>query len=135
LLHDIGFIEINVGHEERSCQYAHQILTQYPVNAEEIKLIEGMIMSTRIPQQPHTRLERIVADADLEYLGTHRFAEFSQNLYLEFRHFDPTIDLARFNEIQVMFISNHQYHTNFCRRNREGKKKKHLQELIRSIQG
>jgi uncharacterized protein len=130
LFHDIGFIVQNHHHEEKGCEICTEKLRQYDFSQEDIRKICGMIMATKIPQMPQTLSERIVADADLEYLGTDLFYPVSQNLYREFLHYDPQLDLQRFNEIQINFIRKHKYHTEYCRTHREEKKQQHLQELL-----
>ena len=130
LLHDIGFIRQTHNHEEIGCKIAREKLLKYDFNPEEIEIICGMIMATKIPQHPTTLLEKIVADADLEYLGTDLFYPISQNLMKEFRHYDPQLTVERFNEIQVNFMRRHHYHTDFCIRNRADAKQQHLEELL-----
>ena len=130
LFHDIGFIIQNHHHEEKSCEICTSKLHQYDFSPEDIQKICGMIMATKIPQQPHNLLEKIVADADLEYLGTDLFYPISRNLYREFLHYDPHLEVDRFNEIQINFIRKHKYHTDYCKQHREGEKQKHLQELL-----
>lgn len=128
LYHDIGFIEDRKDHEARSCRIASEELKS-KIKKQELAKVCGMIMATRIPQKPKTNLEKILADADLEYLGTDLFPEISNNLYKEISHFEPDMDFVRWNELQISFISNHQYHTEYCRKYREPKKQENLQQL------
>jgi uncharacterized protein len=134
LFHDIGFIRQTHNHEEIGCTIAREKLAGYSFSPEEIDLITGMIMATKIPQHPTTLLEKIVADADLEYLGTDQFYPISQNLYREFRHYDPQLTISRFNEIQVNFMRRHHYHTDFCIAHRAGKKQEHLEALLAGME-
>lgn len=134
LFHDIGFIDNADHHEEKSCRILRDMVARYNFPEEDLEKICGMIMATKIPQQPKTILEDIVADADLEYLGTDSFYPISQNLFREFRHYNPKLDIHRFNEIQVKFIKNHKYHTEFCKQNREAKKQEHLEKLVQELQ-
>jgi len=132
LFHDIGFIRQPNHHEDIGCQLCSEKLTQYSFPIEDIQTVCGMIMATKIPQHPVTHLEKIVADADLEYLGTDLFHPISQNLFEEFKHYDPKLTHRRFNEIQISFMRRHHYHTDYCIANREEMKQKHLQELLKS---
>lgn len=134
LFHDIGFIQNNHHHEEIGCEICTDYLRRYHFSEEDIQSVCGMIMATRIPQQPKTHLEKIVADADLEYLGTDQFYPISRTLYEEFRHYDPQLTMHRFNEIQVNFLRKHRYHTEYCKNHREAQKQIHLQEIINSLQ-
>lgn len=133
LFHDIGFIEQYRNHEEKGCEICQDILSRHQFSQEDMEKICGMINATKIPQQPHTLAEKIVADADLEYLGTDAFYPISQQLFHEFRYLNPALDLKGFNEIQINFIRNHQYHTSYCRMYREEKKQENLQEILRSM--
>ncbi len=132
LFHDIGFIRARNHHEEISGDICTGYLQQYHVHPDDIQKIYGMIMATRIPQQPDTLLEKIVADADLEYLGTSDFYPISQRLFEEFRHFDPLLTLEHFNEVQIHFMRKHHYHTAYCKKHRNPQKQAHLRALMQS---
>jgi uncharacterized protein len=69
LYHDSGFLKFSNGHEEESCRIAAEALPRYNYTENDINLICGMIRATRVPQSPKTLLERILVDADLDYLG------------------------------------------------------------------
>ena len=72
LYHDAGFTVSYKNHEERGCKMAKKNLPAFGYTSEEIDMICGMIMATKIPQNPHTLLERIICDADLDYLGRYQ---------------------------------------------------------------
>lgn len=133
LYHDSGFLISPKNHEKVGCQIAGKDLKEYDLDAQQIKKICGMIMATRIPQKPKTKLEKILADADLEYLGTNKFEEFGQQLYKERLHFHPDMTLDQWNEIQIDFISNHHYHTDFCKKYREPKKLENLGTIKKAV--
>ncbi|MGB1307584.1 MAG: HD domain-containing protein [Oceanihabitans sp.] len=130
LLHDIGFINTNINHEEESCKIAKAILKKFSFSENEIEQICSMIMATKIPQKPKTILEKILADADLEYLATNAFKTVSNTLYKEFKHFTPTLSIAQWNTIQINFIKNHEFHTKYCKHYKEHRKLKNLQTLL-----
>lgn len=133
LYHDSGFLISPKNHEKLGCQIAGKELTDYDLEAEQIKKICGMIMATRIPQKPKNLLEKILADADLEYLGTNKFEEFGNQLYQERLHFHPDMSLDEWNEIQIEFMSNHHYHTNFCKQHRQPKKQANLEKIKKAV--
>lgn len=133
LYHDTGFIINREEHEAISCNIATEELKEYGLDSEEIEQICEMIMATKIPQKPTSFLSRILADADLEYLGTEKFMSFSQNLYKELLHYTPDLTQDQWNEIQVKFISNHHYHTAYCKQNREPKKQKNLKMIMKQL--
>ncbi len=129
LYHDIGFVKSQKDHEKVGCAIAQQQLNEYGFNEAEIETICGMIRATKIPQQPKNHLEAILADADLEYLGTKHFDTVSEYLYLELKHYNPELTRSEWNAIQVDFMENHEYHTKFCKHYKTFRKEKHLIEL------
>lgn len=129
LYHDLGFIKGREEHECKSCEMAAAELPEFDITPNEIERICGMIMATKIPQQPKNLSEKILADADLEYLGTDSFYEISERLYKEIRHSQPQLSRQEWNEIQVKFLSNHSYHTTYCKKYCEEVKAAHLAEL------
>lgn len=132
LYHDTGFTVNRENHEEISCQIATEELKDFGLDSEDIHEICGMILATKIPQRPMNRLQEILADADLEYMGTDKFDDFSNRLYEEMKHFQPDLSLEEWDEIQVNFISNHHYHTSYCRQFREPNKLLNLEKIRKS---
>jgi len=129
LWHDVGHIKIYVGHEEESCNFARQYLPGYGYSADDITTICGMIMATKIPQSPQNKLEEILADADLEYLGTKNTGAMSENLFKELHSMDPGLTKEEWNQMQISFIKDHHYFTSFCKKNREPVKAAYLKKL------
>lgn len=130
LYHDAGFTNVYKNHEEEGCEMVRADLPQFGFTAEDIEKICGMIMATKIPQNPNTQLERVIADADLEYLGTERFDQIGQTLYNEMRVYVNLESERQWNTIQMNFLKNHHYHTEFCRKNREPKKQENLKKVM-----
>ena len=132
LFHDAGFINATSdGHEETSILLAEEKLPQFGYTKNEIEIIAGMIQATAIPQVPKTKLECVIADADLEYLGTDSFERIGTNLYLEMKHTNPNLTIIEWNEIQIKFLQNHHYHTSYCIKYREPIKKRNLELLMK----
>jgi uncharacterized protein len=132
LYHDMGFIISPENHEETSCELARNELPEYNLSKEDIEKICGMIMATKIPQNPQNDLEKVLADADLEYLSTKNFFPVSEKLFYELKHFNNDLNREKWNQIQIKFISNHSYHTNYCKHYKEFRKKRNLNQLIKS---
>lgn len=131
LFHDAGFINIGSdGHEEESIRLAEKKLPEFGYTKNEIEIIASMIRATTIPQKPKTKLECILADADLEYLGTDNFEYIGNKLYLELKHYNPNLSSEEWNEMQINFLQSHFYHTAYCIQNRAAMKEKNLEDLI-----
>lgn len=130
LYHDTGFLVNRKDHEKIGCSIASRDLKGSDLDPIEIEKICGMIQATHIPQQPETLLEKIVADADLEYLGTDNFKTFGNKLYREILHSQPNLTELEWNETQIDFLSKHHYHTSYCKQFKEPVKQKNL-DLLR----
>mgnify|MGYP007067824091 FL=1 len=87
-------------------------------------------MATRIPQLPKNKLEEILADADLEYLGSDNFITKADELFREMQSVNAQLTLDKWNELQISFLGNHHYFTDFCKQHKEPIKQHHLQQLL-----
>ena len=132
LFHDTGFVDNPKDHEEKGCRIAKGYLDQ-EYSQEDLDKIFGMIMATKIPQSPTNHLENILADADLEYLGTDCFDEIGGTLYQELKHFNPTFSERAWDELQLVFMEKHHYHTEYCRIHREPKKQENLLKVKKRL--
>jgi len=129
LYHDSGFLISNVEHEKLGCGIAREILPNYQYTAEEIERICGMIMATKIPQSPQNKLEEIICDADLDYLGRKDFYSIGDTLFQELRAHDVLKDDFSWNQLQVKFLKAHQFFTITNQSRRETQKQAYLTEL------
>ena len=73
LYHDIGLIKQYREHEAASVQIANETLPEFGYSLEDIKVICHLITCTRLPQSAESKLEKILCDADLDYLGRDDF--------------------------------------------------------------
>ena len=82
--HDIGYADGAQGHEQRGAAIAKIFLEERAYPPEKIIQIERCILSTKMPQNPHSKLECILCDADLSHLGQKTYWERSSLLRQEF---------------------------------------------------
>jgi uncharacterized protein len=125
VFHDSGFLFVYKNHEEKSCDIATESLKDI-FNESDLKKIHGMIMATKIPQTPHNLSERIICDADLDYLGRNDFEPISRNLHKEFLTFKILPENCVWDHIQIKFFESHQYFTKTAIEKRNKVKLKHL---------
>ncbi|MBL0183523.1 MAG: HD domain-containing protein [Chitinophagaceae bacterium] len=130
LWHDAGYIKSYANHEAEGCVLAWKYLPGFGFGIADITTICGMIMATKIPQSPTNKLEEIIADADLEYLGTKEAAIKAHLFFKELQHLDPSLTKAEWNKTQISFLQNHHYFTAFCRQYKEPAKFEYLAHLI-----
>ena len=129
LLHDIGFTQTKIEHEAKGAEIAAEFMPQFGYTPEEIKIVQGLIRATRIPQTPKTDLECIICDADLDYLGRNDFYEIGGKLFKELKQAGVVNNEDEWNRLQIKFLEAHNYHTKFARKFRQPKKEKRIQEL------
>ena len=131
LFHDSGFLVQQKEHERISCELARQYLPAYAYNPEQIERICGMIMATQIPQTPHNKLEKIICDSDLDYLGRDDFFTIGDKLYDELCMYGIISNENEWNKLQVKFLEAHKYFTPAAKKLRKAKKDEHL-ALVKS---
>ena len=129
LFHDSGFTRTYEGHEEAGCEIAKEALPGFGYSNEQIEIICKIIMTTKVPQTAKTKLEKIICDADLDYLGTDKFEPIGITLFKELTERGIEMDEKKWNELQVKFLEKHKYYTKTCKELRDPIKKKHLREL------
>ncbi len=129
LYHDSGFLTTYQAHETAGCDFARAELTGFGVTDKDIRIICGMIMATRIPQTPMTRLEEIICDADLDYLGREDFSIISHNLFRELHARQMIKSEQEWNLVQVNFFKQHSFFTDATKKLRGPLKLKHLKMI------
>lgn len=129
LFHDVGFIRQTTDHERIGCDIARESLPEFGYADTDIESICGMIMATRIPQQPNNKLEEIIADADLDYLGRDDFWTIGKQLFDELRYYGRIATVDEWNALQIRFLEQHHYFTKTAISSRAEKKEEHLKRL------
>lgn len=128
ICHDYGYIESSIDHEERSIVAIKPFLSPI-LNSKEVEIVNGMIRATKVPQEPKTFYEEILADADLDYLGRKDYDEISAKLFNEYLHFDIVSNKIQWLDLQIWFLENHKFHTDFAKKNRQKLKFENIKEL------
>jgi adenylate cyclase len=132
LFHDSGHILNYDEHEHYATLIAREVLPDYFYTQRQINTICNLIMATKMPPKPKTKLEKIICDADLDYLGRSDMIPVSNSLYRELKEMDKIGSLLEWNKLQMKFISGHQYFTRTAQSLREVNKQKQI-ERIRKI--
>lgn len=134
LFHDAGHTVAYDEHEYHGSMLARDILPGYGYKEAQIEKICEVIMATRMPPSPKNLLEKIICDADLDYLGRSDMIPVSNTLYKELKEQDKIGTLSEWNRLQVKFITGHQYFTSTAQSLREVNKQKQI-ERIRELIG
>jgi len=126
-LHDTGYVELKEGHEAASIKIAKEFLIQAGCDEILQKQVYDCIEATKMPQSPQNVLEQVICDADLAGLGSADFEDRSKLLKTE-------IELERgaafvneeWFEMELEFMSNHNYHTKYAQTTYNSQKNKNL---------
>jgi len=130
MYHDSGFLKSYTGHEQDSCVIFREDAARFGFTIEQSEIIEGLIMSTRVPQQPVGILQQIICDADLDYLAREDFYELADGLRREFLYYNIVSDDAGWEALQLKFFEKHLYHTHSSIMQREPAKRMHFMQLL-----
>lgn len=113
--HDLGYMVDMEHHEAQSALLAENFLKSHNVPEEDIVDIKGCIMSTKMPQQPKTLLDKIICDADLFHLGTDDFGKSDKRLLKEIRALHkPDMTKQEWRKKSLKFLEDHHYHTDYA---------------------
>lgn len=127
--HDTGFIYQAQGHEEIGVEIAREVLPGMGYSPEQIDVIDGLIMATKMPQNPQGLLQEIMADADMDSLGRRDFFTVAERLRAEIAASGNPQSDAEWYEFEVNFLSNHQYWTEAARQIRGEQKQRNIAQL------
>ena len=130
LLHDVGFVEKYERNEHIGAKMAQEWLPKYNFNDDQIKKVCAFILVTNVETEPQNLLEKIIRDADLDYLGRSDFMDISENLKKELMIKGKVKTDKEWDEIQIEFLDKHRYYTESARALRREQKEKHL-ELVK----
>lgn len=126
LFHDTGFLKVRSGHEQASIDFFQAIGGLSSLTYEDCDIITGCIAATHMPQNPKTKLEQILCDADLDYLGREDFNLIGENLFLEMSACGEMSDRYTWDNLQIKFLESHTYHTASNRSRRDVRKEENL---------
>jgi uncharacterized protein len=130
LYHNSGLTVKYKEHEIVSIQIASKHLPEFGYEPQDIDLICSLIASTRLPHNATTKLEEIICDADLDYLGRDDFFMIAHKLRYEWEELGYLHStLKEWYQIQINFLSEHKYFTESAKMMRHNGKIKNLLEV------
>jgi len=105
--------------ENRSSVICREILPEFYYSERQIDQICNLILATKSPFDPNNRLEKILIDAKMEYLGRPDYSDQIKLLYQELRQVGLKINGQQFKKQQLELLYDFQFHTVAARRMRE----------------
>ncbi|MCU0370664.1 MAG: HD domain-containing protein [Bacteroidales bacterium] len=130
LFHDTGMLVTYRGHEEASINICKETLPAFNYSPAEIGVICRMISTTKLPQCASELLDKILCDADLDYLGRRDFFMIAHRLRYEWDILGiyPTT-LQEWYKIQRDFLTAHKYFTDSAIHLRQAYKMENLRQV------
>jgi predicted metal-dependent HD superfamily phosphohydrolase len=130
--HDTGFSKGSAeNHEAESQRIVTAFLTERNIEKNIIDKVAHCIQATQFPTTPDTIIEKILCDADLYHLGTADFENETKLLRQELNNTGAKpISKSEWRKINISFLRNHSYFTDYCKTKLEPVKQKHLKELL-----
>lgn len=132
--HDAGFIERYDKNEPIGAKMAEEILPKFGYTKAHIERIKELIFVTQIPHQPKNKLEEIMCDADLDYLGRSDFHTIADLLRRELREHGKINSDREWDRIQVSFLTQHRYFTKTSILSRRPKKLQNLEDIKKRLE-
>jgi uncharacterized protein len=128
--HDCGFLKKYTENEPVAVEMSHEILPGFGYSTEQINTIGRIIMATELKaNNPSDILEKIIKDADFDYLGRDDYSPISMKLKREWECYGLKKTLIEWYEIQMMFLGNHTFYTATAKKYRDPMKAKHIEEI------
>jgi predicted metal-dependent HD superfamily phosphohydrolase len=133
--HDCGYIEGDDNHEKKGVVIASEFLKAKNVNIGIQQKVADLIMATSFNHIPTNKLERIIKDADQCHLANDNYPNILQELRKEWELtlYKKYSDEDWFN-LNIEFLKNHQYHTEFAKDNWQNLKEKNRGVIEQKLQ-
>jgi predicted metal-dependent HD superfamily phosphohydrolase len=132
IVHDMGFLIGAMNHELIGAGMAEVLMKDLGMDQRIIDQVKGLVLATKIPQTPLNDLQKIICDADLDYLGRDDYPTISVKLFTELKHMNVISTEQQWKDLQINFLQSHHFHTPFAVKNREAKKQYWLKKLLDS---
>jgi predicted metal-dependent HD superfamily phosphohydrolase len=133
-LHDVGYENGSKNHERASAQKAQELLETLGATQHKIAEVTDAILATHMPQNPRTKVSKVLCDADLYHLSTEQCQEKSNMLKAE-REALGTSEISNedWTNSTIDFMENHVYHTSYGQTVLEERKRKNIKKLKKSL--
>ena len=130
IFHDSGFLYKYEDNEEVGVQIFERYAPVYGYNADDMADISAIILSTSYNALPQNKMEAIMRDADLDYLGRIDYHVTAKKLFDEMvLHGKKITELERI-DAQINYLENHhEYYTTSAINLRNPGKLRRIKEL------
>ena len=134
LYHDAGFILQYNDNEGFAEQLARKTLPKYGYSEEQIVVIANIIISTAANNFPKTLLEKVMCDADHDYLGRADYYTVVAKLRAELENFGEIMSDETWINFQLDYLEKkHRFFTETAKNIRLHGKKARIEELKKQL--
>ena len=128
--HDVGYTKSVEEHEKCSAQMAREFLKNVEYPEQQIKVIEGCILATKMPQTPSNALEQTICDADLMHLAAKDYLEKADLLHKEIEKTKLcTIPEEEWMQMNQEFLKSHCFFTEIAQKKYTSAVKENLRKV------
>jgi adenylate cyclase len=133
--HDAGYIYKYENNESLAVKMVREVLPEFEYTTQQIDIIEGIIMATSYDVEPQTLLEKIMCDADHDYLGRKDYHKIAVQLRKELSIYEKEYEDKEWIIKQINYLENkHKFYTTTALLTREPVKKARLDYLKKSLE-
>ncbi len=128
--HDLGHIETDVGHENKSADLAVKFLRKNQYPKEKIEKVVNCILATKVPQNPTNLLENVICDADLHHIGTKEFFSKNELFKIELETLlGKTFTESTWLRKSINFFTSQKFFTDYARKSFNEEKKNNILKM------
>jgi len=114
-----GLIQDYQNFENRSTVISREILPDFSYSEKQIDQISNLILATKTPFKPNNRLEKILIDARMDYIGWPDYTTVVKDLFKELKEAGSNINGQQFKKQQQELLFNFEFYTIAAQRLRE----------------
>jgi len=111
LFHDTGIIYGYRNHEKNSVEISKRFLKSAAFSDAQIQVIENLILSTQNPIKANNILEKILCDADLEYLGRPDFIEIINAKFFDINLNNQNFEYLQWLNYNIEILNKYDFYT------------------------
>ena len=114
-----GLTQAYQNFENRSSVITREILPEFGYSETQIDQISNLILATKMPFEPSSKLDTILIDARMEYLGWPDYTDQIKRLYQELKEAGSKINGQQFKKHQLELLYKFEFYTLAAKRLRE----------------
>lgn len=130
-LHDIGYTNQYIGHENSSAYIAEKFLLKNGLSSDKVEQVKACIMATRYPQFPANILEMIICDADFYHFSLNSYHQFATRLKQEWEaQLGLVYSDLQWAALNLEMLAKHEYFTIYGKQVLQRNKNLNIEKLI-----